>query len=94
MEWNAISELIDPRLIIVLALCWVVGFVLKQTPKVPDWTIVYIVTAISVLLTVWMIDWSPESLIQGVLTAAVAVYGNQIIKQGKKGVEKDGYNQI
>lgn len=89
MEWNAILELLDPRLAIVLALCWVLGYMLKQTPRVPNWTIVYVVTAVSVLFTVWLLGWSPESLIQGALTAAVAVYSNQLIKQGlKKGEDQ------
>jgi len=85
MEWNAIFNLIDPKLLIVVALCWVIGFTLKQTPRVPDWSIVYIVTLVSVLLTLWMLGWAPESLIQGVLCGAFAVYGNQLVKQAKKG---------
>lgn len=85
MEWNDIMELLDPRLIIVLAACWVVGYVLKQTPRVPNWTIVYVVTIFSIGLTIWILGWGPESLIQGVLTGAVAIYGNQLLKQGVKG---------
>lgn len=85
MEWNTIAELLDPRLIIVLAACWVIGYVLKQTPRVPNWTIVYAVTLVSVVLTIWILGWGPESLIQGVLTGTVAIYGNQLVKQTQKG---------
>lgn len=86
MEWNAIFELIDPSLIIVLAVCWVLGYILKQTPRVPNWTIIYVVTIVSIVLTIWILGWGPESLIQGVLTGAVAIYGNQFVKQGSKGI--------
>lgn len=89
MEWNAIYQLIDPKLLIVVAVCWIFGFMLKQTPKVPNWSIVYIVTLVAVLVTVWFLGWGPESLIQGVLCGAFAVYGNQIVKQTKKGVDTD-----
>ena len=88
MEWNAVYELIDPRLIVVVALCWVVGFILKQTPKVPNWTIVYGVTLFAVILTVWMLGWGPDALIQGVLAGAFAVYGNQLFQQTKQGVDQ------
>ncbi|BFH65048.1 phage holin family protein [Paenibacillus azoreducens] len=84
MNWDTIYELIDTRLLVVVALCWVVGYALKQTPRIPDWTIVYIVTLVAVLITVWMLGFGPEALIQGVLTGAFAVYGNQLVKQATK----------
>ncbi|SEK74400.1 hypothetical protein SAMN04488688_102147 [Paenibacillus sp. cl141a] len=28
MDWHMIFELIDPRLLAVVAVCWVIGFVL------------------------------------------------------------------
>lgn len=89
MDWNTIWQLIDPKLLIVVAVCWVIGYVLKQTPLVPDWTIVYVVTLAAVLLSVWMLGFGPESLIQGVLAGAFAVYGNQLVKQAKKTGDRD-----
>jgi len=89
MEWNAIFQLIDPKLLIVVAACWVLGYVLKDTPKVPNWSIVYIVTAAALALTVWLIGWGPEAVIQGVLAGAFAVFGHQIIKQAKERAESD-----
>ncbi|MEK3947325.1 phage holin family protein [Paenibacillus sp. FSL H7-0703] len=87
MDWNTVWSLIDPKLLIVVAVCWVIGIGIKQTPKVPDWSIVYIVTAVAVLLTVWMQGWVPQAVIQGVLAGAFAVYGNQVVKQAKKGAD-------
>lgn len=89
MDWNMIWQLIDPKLLIVVAACWIIGSVLKQTPKVPDWSIVYIVVVVAVLLTVWMLGWSAESLIQGILAGAFAVFGHQVVKQAKNGAEDD-----
>lgn len=87
MEWNMIFELIDPRLLIVVAACWVVGYVLKQTPAIPDWSIVYIVVVLAIVFTVGLLGWGMESLIQGILAGAFAVFGNQAWKQTKKGVK-------
>lgn len=89
MEWDIIQRLIDGRLLIVLAACWVIGYVLKKTPKVQDWTIIYIVTGVAILFSILMIGLSVESVVQGILVGAVAVFGNQLVKQTKKGVGKD-----
>lgn len=86
MEWNMIFELIDPRLLIVLAACWVIGAVLKITPNVPDWIIVYAVIVVGVFLTIGILGWSVESLIQGILTGAFSVFGHQALKQTVKAV--------
>ncbi|WP_202128561.1 phage holin family protein [Paenibacillus dendrobii] len=84
MDWNTIWQLIDPKLIIVVAACWIIGFMLKQTPRVPDWSIVYVVTLTAILLTIWLTGFGPESIIQGILAGAFAVYGNQLVKQAVK----------
>lgn len=89
MEWNAIVNLIDPALIIVVAACWVIGYIIKQTPGVPDWSIVYIVTAVAIIFSVLLLGLSAATILQGVLCGAVAVYGNQLVKQAKKGSGKN-----
>ncbi|KGP80074.1 MULTISPECIES: phage holin family protein [unclassified Paenibacillus] len=89
MEWDIIQGLIDGRLLIVLAACWVIGYVLKSTPKVQDWTIIYIVSGVAIVFSILMLGLSVESVVQGILVGAVAVYGNQLVKQTKKGAGTD-----
>jgi hypothetical protein len=84
MDWTTVINLIDPKFFIVVVACWVLGYILKQTPKVPDWSIVYIVSAFALGFTVWMIGVTAAAILQGILCGAVAVYGNQLIKQAKK----------
>ncbi|EJW14704.1 phage holin family protein [Paenibacillus alvei] len=88
-EWNMIFELINPALIVVVAACWVIGFALKHTPLVPDWTIIFFVTAIAIVFTTSILGLSAESVIQGILCGAVAVFGHQSVKQAKKGGAKN-----
>ncbi|WP_217595496.1 phage holin family protein [Cohnella sp. GbtcB17] len=85
MEWTVIENLLDPQLLIVLSACWVLGYILKRTPRVPDWSIVYIVTLAAVLLSIWILGPGPLPLLQGFLCGAVAVYGYQLVKQTKEG---------
>jgi hypothetical protein len=52
VEWNIIQGLIDGRLlIVVLAAYWMIGYVLKKTPRVQDWTIIYIVSSVAIFLS-------------------------------------------
>lgn len=81
MEWGVIFQLIDPRLFMVVATCWVIGYVLKQTPKIPNWSIPYAVIIVSILFTAELIGWSVESIIQGILAGAFSVFGHQTVKQ-------------
>ncbi|MNI83396.1 hypothetical protein D3C73_1401930 [compost metagenome] len=88
MEWNAVSSFIKPELLLVLTACWVIGYMLKQTPRVPDWTIIYIVTLVAIFVVCLMMGLSSDSVLQGILCGAVAVYGNQLVKQTKKGTDE------
>lgn len=88
MNWEIINGLIDVRLVAVLAACWVIGYMLKQTPNVPDWSIIFVVTAVAIVLTLLTLGLTVESVVQGILVGAVAVYSNQVVKQiGKRGDE-------
>lgn len=89
MEWNMIYEMIDPALLIVVAACWVIGSILKQTPGMPNWPIPYLVTLVAVVFACLLLGFSVEAVIQGILAGAVAVYGHQLLKQAKEAANKD-----
>lgn len=85
MEWSIVSEFIKPELLMVVAVCWIIGYVLKQTPRVPNWTIIYAVSLAAILIVSFTLGFTVESFLQGILCGAVAVYGNQLVKQTRKG---------
>jgi len=72
---------VDSELTGVVLACWCLGFALKRTPFVPDWTIVYAVTALAVVLVGIGEGWSVRSAVRGILCGALAVYGHQLVKQ-------------
>ncbi|WP_375103758.1 phage holin family protein [Paenibacillus sp. RS8] len=88
MEWTAIANFIRPELLIVVAVCWIFGYMLKRTPRVPDWTIIYLVTLAAIIVVCLILGFNVDSFVQGILCGAVAVYGNQLLKQAKKGVDE------
>lgn len=89
MDWSMIFELINPSLLIVVAACWVLGVILKQTPNFPSWSIAYIIPVIAVLFSCGLLGISMESIIQGILAGSFAVFGHQLVKQGKEGAKKE-----
>jgi len=82
--WAGFADLpvwIEPELTGVVLACWCLGFALKKTPFVPDWSIVYAVTALAVVLVGIAEGWSVRSAVRGILCGAFAVYGHQLVKQ-------------
>ncbi|OMC63974.1 hypothetical protein BK125_30670 [Paenibacillus odorifer] len=87
MEWSAIANFIKPELLLIVAVCWIIGYILKQTPRVPDWTIIYAVTLVAFIIVVWTKGFNVDSVLQAILCSSVAVYGNQLVKQTAKAKE-------
>ena len=74
---------IDSTMIVASLALMVIGYGLKQTPNVPDWSILWILIAIGVCFGVMMMGFNANGVFQGVLIAAVAVLGHQAYKQTK-----------
>lgn len=89
-----IMELIQPDLIILIAVVYVLGLFFKKIPNVPDWLIPILLLIISIVLTFiykaialgegMLAVTIVNSLIYGILIAGVCVFGNQLIKQTVK----------
>lgn len=76
------SYIIEQALIIIPAL-WVIGAILKNTPKILDWTIPYFLLVLGVLGAMGIMGVSVDSVIQGILVSGAAVLGHQLVKQTK-----------
>jgi len=86
MEWNLIFDYINPELIGVVFACWIIGYVLKRTPFIPDWSIVYLVGVVAIVFVCLIQGFSVQAVIQGILCGAFAVFGHQAVKQTVKAV--------
>ncbi|GLB60881.1 hypothetical protein NCCP133_30130 [Cytobacillus sp. NCCP-133] len=64
---------------------WVIGYGLKQTPSVPDWSILWILVIISVITGSIAFGFSVSGVINGITAAGVAVLGHQMMKQTLEG---------
>ncbi|NMD69251.1 hypothetical protein HHO41_03045 [Bacillus sp. DNRA2] len=81
---NALNE---NYLMLVPAL-WVLGFALKQTPKVPNWSIIWIITILSLGLAAYSYGFSIDAIVNGLVAAGISVYGHQLVKHSFFSKEK------
>ncbi|MER2058780.1 MAG: phage holin family protein [Niallia sp.] len=79
MEWLQ-SFLLDHYYILVPVL-WIIGYALKQTPIIPDWSIIWILLLASILLATFAYGLSFEAVTNGIIAAGVSVFGHQLAKQ-------------
>ena len=77
--------LIEDALIIVPVL-FVIGRIIKETPRAKDWIIPYVLLVISILLSSFILGFSADAVMQGELAAGIAVFSNELVKQA---VERD-----
>lgn len=89
-------DFIRPELVTLIPLLYVIGMMLKQAAFIRDNFIPLILGGVGILIAICYVcgDTATFSLTaiatavtQGILCAGVAVYGNQVFKQIKKGKE-------
>ena len=83
-----LNEYLLQEALIVIPVLLILGKMIKQTPNVKSWTIPYILLVLGVVITVAMLGFNVDAIIQGVLVSGAAVFGHQLVKQGKRGAEE------
>jgi hypothetical protein len=66
---------------ILIPVLYVIGLLLKKTPKLPDWLIPWILLALGMAGGFFLGDMRFKGLLQGVLVTGVTVFSNQVYKQ-------------
>lgn len=95
-------EFIKPELLSLILVGYFIGMALKKCEKIKDWTIPFIIGGMNIVLAVvylFSVSATLDSrkiaalvftgIVQGALTAAGAVYGNQLKKQATVGRSED-----
>ncbi len=72
------TKWISENMLIISAVLYVLGLFIKQIPKIPNWTIPFILTFIGIAFG-WTIEGFPQGIIQGILCAGAAVLANELI---------------
>ncbi|MFS0862818.1 phage holin family protein [Fredinandcohnia sp. 179-A 10B2 NHS] len=76
-----LGDFLDQNYHMFIPVLWVLGYALKQTPKVPNWSILWILFGASLGFGIYSFGFSIDAIINGILAAGVAVFGHQMFKQ-------------
>lgn len=74
-------EFVSENMYVLTPVLYFLGTLLKNTPKIPDWLIPYILIIIGIVLAFGLAGISVNSLIQGILVAGATVLAHQLVKQ-------------
>jgi len=80
-----LSGYIVENALILAPVLYIIGMMLKATPRIYDWVIPYVLLLLGIAGGMALIGMNVQGVIQGILVAGVTVYTNQLIKQVKKG---------
>lgn len=79
-----ILDFLDSNYFIMIPALWIIGFGLKNTPKIPNWSIIWFLSAVSLSISFFAFGFSLEAVVNGIVAAGISVYGHQIFKQTTK----------
>lgn len=66
---------------------WIIGAIIKNTEKVKDCYIPFILMVLSIAASVLKLGANVDAVIIGVIVVGVAVLGENLIKQGSKALK-------
>jgi type III secretory pathway component EscS len=84
MDYTNLVKFVPEQLLILVAALGVVGYFVKSTNKIQDAYIPFILMVLGVAGSLLMMGLNVTSVLQGIISAAVAVLGNNIVKQGSE----------
>jgi len=80
MEFDVLALITEQLLPLTVALI-VIGFIVKQIPGIPNWTIPAALTLVGTVGAMAILGWTVSAALKGIIAAGLAVYGNQFWKQ-------------
>lgn len=75
-------SLVPETLLGTIVALWLIGYFLKQTEKIKDCYIPFILMVFSIAASLVIEGLTVQSAIQGIICVGIAVLGNNFVKQG------------
>jgi hypothetical protein len=79
MDFSQVT--LDPVMFGVAAALVMLGYFFKSTPDIPDWLIGYILLTLGIVAALFKVGVSVDGVVNGIIAAAMAVYGHTLFKQ-------------
>jgi len=80
---NDIIQYIVSEALVLMPVLFIVGLLLKNTPKVADWTIPWALLGLGIASGIMIVGDVLQGAIQGVLVTGATVLTHQLVKQTK-----------
>ncbi|MDF0726274.1 phage holin family protein [Cytobacillus sp. S13-E01] len=72
---------IHPQLVLVVPALLILGYALKNTPKVQDWMIIWILLLLGIMASILKLGFTVNGIANGMIAAGAAITTHQAIKQ-------------
>lgn len=79
-----LMQFVPEQLMGLIAALYVIGMIMKATTWIPDWYIPWMLMFLGVFGSVELIGPTATAVVQGIISAGVCVFTNQLIKQTTK----------
>lgn len=79
-----LNEYLIQEALIVVPVLLILGKMIKDTDLIKDKYIPLTLLAVGVVFTLSILGFNVDAVIQGILVAGAAVFGNEIVKQAKE----------
>ncbi|HAT4146751.1 TPA: holin [Clostridium perfringens] len=76
-----IIKFVPEQLLILVAALYIIGYFLKKTPKVLNWTIPWLLMFLGIGFSISIMGLNANSILQGIICSFSAVATNQFVKQ-------------
>ena len=81
---SLVQKLLMEQALILVPVLMFFGYLLKRTPRVPNWLIPWVLMVLGVIGGLFVIGLGLEGALQGIIAAGVAVYSHQLYRQSIK----------
>ncbi|HIW31207.1 MAG TPA: phage holin family protein [Candidatus Paenibacillus intestinavium] len=84
-----VKQYIEPEMLIIVPVLIFLGWMMKSTPKVPDWLIPYVNTGAGIIAGIAITSKVVDGIIQGILVSAMSVLVYNLYRQWNRKKEID-----
>lgn len=81
MDLEMLLKFVVEQAYVLIPALWILGMFLKNTPKVQDWVIPWVLLVAGIVGAVALMGVTAEAALQGIIVTGVAVLGYNLYKQ-------------
>ncbi|WP_206098848.1 phage holin family protein [Paenibacillus paeoniae] len=78
---NEFIQYVTEEALVLMPVLFIMGLLLKNTPRVPNWTIPWVLLVIGMTGGIVIVGSPVQGIIQGVLVTGATVLTHQLVKQ-------------